>query len=304
MRTINKIISILIIVMLLAGDCCAFGAGLISYAANNAATENIKFSANFIDENGNKVNTIDQSSRNTSLRLSVSIAVENEGYFNGAIELQDSNFKIKNTILSDAISSIEENKVNLKQINNGEVVNIELEIEVQEPESISVDMLTKTSTLKLTGTYMQSEAKELNVDLSTNVTLKIVADEEIKTELETSIITNKVMEVSGENKRVVQVLIKSRVSGNEYPVKQTTIQFSAPVLSDQKPESIEMFSLGTQATNGEGAGAVKYSDGETEENTEETSTTENQTVATEEEIDENDKLQIVLTNEPNENIIT
>ena len=304
MRTINKIISILIIVMLLAGDCCAFGAGLISYAANNAATENIKFSANFIDENGNKVNTIDQSSRNTSLRLSVSIAVENEGYFNGAIELQDSNFKIKNTILSDAISSIEENKVNLKQINNGEAVNIELEIEVQEPESISVDMLTKTSTLKLTGTYMQSEAKELNVDLSTNVTLKIVADEEIKTELETSIITNKVMEVSGENKRVVQVLIKSRVSGNEYPVKQTTIQFSAPVLSDQKPESIEMFSLGTQATNGEGAGAVKYSDGETEENTEETSTTENQTVATEEEIDENDKLQIVLTNEPNENIIT
>ena len=251
MRIINKIISVLIIIMILAGNFTILGTELISYAVSNTAVNNIEFSANFIDENGDKKNKIYQSSRDTSLKLCLSIAVKNEGYFNGAIELKDSNFKIKDTILSDAIASIEGNTINLKQISNGETVNIELEVELLEQDSISVDMLTKTSTLNLTGTYVQEEAKEVKVDISKEVTLNIVLDEKAHVELETKIITNKVLEVNGENKRVVQLLIKSRLTNNEYPVKQTMIDVTTPTLNEQEPEKIEVLSLGTQATNGE-----------------------------------------------------
>ena len=251
MRIINKIISVIIIIMILAGNFTILGTELISYAVSNTAVNNIEFSANFIDENGDKINKIYQSSRDTSLKLCLSIAVKNEGYFNGAIELKNSNFKIKDTILSDAIASIEGNTINLKQISNGETVNIELEVELLEQDSISVDMLTKTSTLNLTGTYVQEEANEVKVDISKEVTLNIVLDKEAHVELETKIITNKVLEVNGENKRVVQILIKSRLTNNEYPVKQTMIDVTTPTLNEQKPEKIEVLSLGTQATNGE-----------------------------------------------------
>ena len=52
----------------------------------------------------------------------------------------------------------------------------------------------------------------------------------------TDIITNKVLAVNGTNQRIVQLLIKSRLTNNDYPIEQTTLNVSIPKLIDTTPE--------------------------------------------------------------------
>lgn len=252
-KIIKKILAILTVIMLMSTDFFVLGSGLISYAAeieNSTNNENIEFSTYFKNEKGEKVSTLQTSIKSENLKLYAEIAVKNDGYLNGALELKNSNFNIKNNILSDAISSIEGNKVNLKQINAGTTVVVELDIEPIISDTMSADMLLKASDLELTGTYMETSYKGLSISASKAVTLDLQADESTEAELETDIITNKVFTINGEDKRVVQLLIKSRLTENQYPIKQTIINVDIPQLSEKNPEKVEVLSLGTLATNG------------------------------------------------------
>lgn len=282
----RKIMLIITIISILASDCSLFSFGLISYAAEKETESNVKFEASFINENGEKIKEINQASRNQKQKMQIEISVENQGYFNGEIELKESNFKIKDKILSEAILEIKENKIKLKQINSGETVKIEVEIEILKPENISIDQLTKESTLKLTGTYIQEKAKKLEIDLTEKVTLSIIADNQAQAELQTEIVTNKILKIQEQNKRIIQLLVKSRITENEYPIKQTTISINTPKISNQKPEKIEVFSLGTKATNNGQEGNIGQE------------TNKNQTIK---QNVETDQLQIITKNEANEN---
>ena len=93
-------------------------------------------------------------------------------------------------------------------------------------------------------------------------------------ELETDVITNKILAVNGENKRIVQLLIKSRVTNNEYPLQETKLIATIPELSQEIPE-INAIVINELATNGRTE--IDY-----------------MTI-------ENGVVEIVLTNEPNEN---
>lgn len=288
---LHKIILIITIIAILASDCSLFSFGLISYAAEKEIASNVKFETNFINEKGEKVKTINQTSRNKNQKMQIEISVENQGYFNGEIELKESNFKIKDTILSDEILEIKENKIKLKQINSGETVKIEVEIEILEPENLSIDQLTKESTLKLTGTYVQEKAKKLEIDLTEKITLNLIVDDQAQAELQTEIITNQILKIEEQNKRIIQLLVKSRISENEYPIKQTTININIPQISNQKPEKVEVFSLGTQATNNEQVGNIEQE------------TTKEQTIKNTniKQNSEAGQLQITTKNEANEN---
>lgn len=178
-KIIKKILAILTIIMLMSTDFFVLGSGLISYAAeieNSTNNENIEFSTYFKNEKGEKVSTLQTSIKSENLKLYAEIAVKNDGYLNGALELKNSNFNIKNNILSDAISSIEGNKVNLKQINAGTTVVVELDIEPIISDTMSADMLLKASDLELTGTYMETSYKGLSISASKAVTLDLQAD--------------------------------------------------------------------------------------------------------------------------------
>ena len=139
-----------------------------------------------------------------NLKLYAEITVKNEGYLSNAkLELQNSNFNIKNTILSDTIASIDGNTVNLKQINAGSTEVIELDIEPIIKDSLSADELMQASDLKLSGTYMETSYKGLKIDATRSVNLDLQADKTAEAELTTDIITNKVFSINNENKRVV-----------------------------------------------------------------------------------------------------
>ena len=254
MKTLNKVISVLIIMILLTADFSVLGTGLKSYAASN--TDNIKYDVYFVNEKGEKVTKIDQATTNKEAKLHIKVSVENQGYFNGGIELENSNFKFKTGVsLSKEISSIEENKIGLKQINAGESIDIDIVIQILTPDTITAEELTKKSTISLVGTYMKEKSKATEVKIEKNVQINLVTEENAEVELVSSIITNKVMEVNGENKRVIQVLVNSRVAKNQYPVRKEEIRITAPSLKISEedkyvyPEKVEGIALSTKATN-------------------------------------------------------
>lgn len=254
-KIVKKILAVLMIIMIISTDFFVLGSNIISYAAesNDSATnnKNIEFSTYFKNEKGEKVDTLQTSIKAENLRLYAEITVKNEGYLSDAtLELKYSNFKIKNNILSNLVASIDENKVSLKQINAGTTAVVELDIEPAIGDELTADMLLKSSELKLTGKYMETSYKGLSIDATRTVSLNLQADESASAELETDIITNKIFSIEGTNKRIVQLLVKSRLSDNQYPIKQTTISVDIPTLSEKEPEEVKVISLGTIATNG------------------------------------------------------
>ena len=253
-KIVKKILAILLVIMLISTDFFVLGSNLISYAAeSDSATnnKNIDFSTYFKDAKGEKVDTLQTSIKAEDLKLYAEITVKNEGYLsNATLELEDSNFNIKNNILSDSIASIDGNKVTLKQINAGTTVVVELDIEPAIGDTLTEEMLLKASDVKLTGRYMETSYKGLSIDATRAVSLNLQADESASAELETDIITNKIFSIDGTNKRIVQVLVRSRLSDNQYPIKQTTISVDVPTLSEKEPEKVDVVSLGTMATNG------------------------------------------------------
>ncbi len=68
----------------------------------------------FKDEQGNKVSTYSSKTTDTDLKLYLNVSVKQEGYFNGAITLKNSNFKFKTDLKNDKISDITENNIKLK----------------------------------------------------------------------------------------------------------------------------------------------------------------------------------------------
>ena len=61
----------------------------------NTNQKNVEFMTYFKDEQGNKVSEYSSKSTDTDLKLYLNVSVKQEGYFNGAITLKDSNFKFK-----------------------------------------------------------------------------------------------------------------------------------------------------------------------------------------------------------------
>lgn len=252
-KMLKKLLMILMIIMLTATDFLMLGTGLISYAESvDSATnnQNITFSTYFKNENGERIDSITENVNKEDLKVYAEIEVKEQGYFNGEITLGESNFKFKNTE-SSYINSMNENKIVLNQINAGNKVEIEIPVTINASETIKLDDLNKATKLELTGTYKLDKAKSKNIKGEKEVKLNLVADSEnTKAELETEILTNKVYTINGSKKRIVQLSVKSNITNNNYPVKQTVLKINVPELSNKKPEEVKVLALSTMATNG------------------------------------------------------
>ena len=253
-KILEKLLVSIMIITLSATDFLTLGANLVSYATDLSKTtnnNNIEFSTYFKDAEGNKVDTVQEDINKEDLKLYAEIAVKREGYFNGTIELQEGNFNFKNTA-SEGISHIDGNKITLNQINAGSTVEIELGIAPVKSEQMMLSQLNMTSKIKLAGTYMETSYKGKDISAEKNVTLNLIADEaNSSAEVSNEIVTNKIFNVNGENKRIVQMLVKSKITNNNYPVKQTTLTAEVPETNKDKLQKIEVVALRTEATNGQ-----------------------------------------------------
>ena len=132
------------------------GAGLFSYAASDVETnhKNVEFTTNLKDDK----------------TLTLGVTVKNEGYFNGEITIENSNFKLKSSN-SEYVNKVEENKIALNQINAGTKAQIEVEIEPIKDEQLNVGLLSAETKINLSGTYKDRTEKNINIKSTRNVKL-------------------------------------------------------------------------------------------------------------------------------------
>lgn len=246
-RLIKKIVAVLIIMMMTLADFSLIGVNVVSYALDMVATNsnNVEFSAYFINEQKEKVTEIDSSINAENLKMYVEISVKNEGYFNGEITLGDSSFNFSENISNEYVKEVKGNTVTLNQINAGTTASIELKIDFANSNEIKTSSLSQVSEINLTGTYVNSK-KNVDIKGKTSVKVNWKSPEDVEAKLNTKILTNSIYKVNDVNKRIVQVLVNSKLNNNSYPVKETNIELNVP----DGVEEVKVHARSTYATNG------------------------------------------------------
>ncbi len=228
---ISKIITvILLLITLTMVNFIYVGVGFVSLAAEKSATNhaNIEFTAELKSES----------------LLTLGITVKNEGYFNGEITLENSNFNLKESD-SEYVNNIEDNIITLNQINAGTTVEINVEIELIKDDSLDVSLLTTVSDLKLTGIYRDSTEKDINIEATREVELDYTeSNSEDNIENDIEIITNKILQVDGEEKRVIQISINMGLKDNNYPIKEINTSVTLPE-EESSPEVVTKTNFNT-----------------------------------------------------------
>lgn len=220
----SKILKTVIVLMLLASltmvNFIYVGAGFISYAASNSTTnhKNVEFTAELKD---NKT-------------LSLEVAVKNEGYLNGEINIENANFKLKNSN-SEYVNKVEDTKLTLNQINAGTTAQFDVEIEPIENEQFDLGLLTSKTKINLNATYKDRTEKDINVKASREVKLDYTYNKEDNVEATMDLLTNKIVKVNGEDKRLVQISMNMGTKLNDFPIKEIKTTVTLPTIDGEAP---------------------------------------------------------------------
>ena len=255
-RFLQKLIAVILVVTLAGANVSILGMYSISYAlsdsklaAQTSQTENSNVEFNSYFEGGAHLKT--ESIDSTTAKLFVNVKVKNAGYLkNGTIEFKDVNFKIGD-VKSDSVQSIdkENNKIVLKQLNNGSEVTLEIPISFLNNEEVSLDYFAKETKTSFSATYIDGKGKEKNI--SKEVTNKLSWSRDAQAQI-TSEVTKYVPYIAGEKYGVVlQTKINSKIVDNKLPIKTTKIDVVVPEINGNKPTTVKVIATSMNATNGE-----------------------------------------------------
>ena len=249
----NKILKISVVILLIMTltmtNFIFLGSNLISYAADTMSTnhKNIEFDAYFKDNNGQKITTLERTADMKEASLYVAINVNTEGFFVGQVKLQNSNFDITSSE-SEFVSKISDNTIYLNQLDVGTTAEIEVKVKPIDSDVMNVNMLDCQSELILTGIYRDNTEKDIDIDATREVNMKLVesnADDNVKNEIE--VITNKLIKISGESKRVIQLSLHMGLNNNNYPMKEIYAKVNVPEINGSKPEVMKDVHLNTMS---------------------------------------------------------
>ena len=245
---LKRILKVLIVVCILLVYLSLMMSDIVTYASSDTGEENVIFEAYFENENGERVSQIEKSINSEDIRLHIKVEVKNEGYLNGQLELRNANFKFKQEEI-EGVNEITDNTIALKQINAGETLDIQVGLEVNLQEEVDLANFNQENSIVLTGSYKNAMQKESSIEKENKIKIALTApysEEEEKVKLDTRIITNKIYNINGENKRIIQIAINSGLEKEGYPIGQTKINVQAP----EGAEEVTVQERGTQATNG------------------------------------------------------
>ena len=234
-----KVSVILIMILTMTMSNFIFvGNGLISYAANDMATnhQNVEFKAYFKNDAGNEVTTLEKMPNEEEAFLYLRINVKKEGYFNGEITLNNSNFTLKESD-SAYVSKIENNTIYLNQMNVGVAEEIKVKIEPIKEESFAIGLLNVTSEITIQGIYRDSTQKDINIKASRELKLAFVENNTSDNVLnEMQLITNRIIEVDGQEKRMLQFSYHMGLKENNYPIQEINANITIPVVDGKQAE--------------------------------------------------------------------
>ena len=247
---LKKLVALIAVITIISTDFFMLGTSLLTYATQVTneieGYPNIHFSTYFKDgENETKEITKSIKEKNIKIYAKIGINSDVDYLENVQIKLVNNNFNI----LSSNKGTLDGNTVKLDYIAAGSSTEIELNIEPIFEDKIASDMILKPR-IEMSATYKNAEAPEgEEITATSELNIKYQPDESTEAELTADIITNKVLTINGKNQRVIQALIKSRLTNNDYPVNQTTLNVNIPNLSEAEPE-IRILTIGKLATSG------------------------------------------------------
>ena len=166
---IKKLIASILIVSLTMVNFILVGIETVSYAADAfevgtpTNNKNVTFDSYFKDAEGKIISEKEEKIDSNDMKLFVHISVKNEGYFNGTISLENSNFRFNNKLMNPSINKIEGNTITLNQINSGEAVEIAIGIEPIREETINSRLLNMQSEILINGVYRNSKEKDIKI---------------------------------------------------------------------------------------------------------------------------------------------
>lgn len=230
----NKIFKIsMILVMILTMTMTNFlfvGKNLISYAVDDITTnhKNVEFTAYFKDKEGKEVTTLEKPQNEEETFLYLRFNVKKEGYFNGEIAIENSNFTLKETD-SMYVNKIENNTILFNQINVGQVEEIKVKIEPIQEEKLELGLLDMATRVKVNGIYRDSTERDIKIQATREVTLKLTENNrEANVKNEVKVITNKIIEVEGQEKRILQLSYHMGLEENNYPMQEIKAKITLP----------------------------------------------------------------------------
>ncbi len=245
---ILKISVVIVLIMTLTMTNFVFlGSSIISYAADNVSTnhKNIEFDAYFKNSEGQKTTILERTSDIQDISLYLSLNVNKEGFFIGEVELSNANFNIVGSE-SEFVSKISDNKIYLNQLNAGTSAEIEIKVKPKDDDVIDLSMLNCESEFILTGVYRDSTEKDIKIESTRKVNMQLVetnTNDNVENTLK--IITNKVLKISGEDKRVIQLSLKMGLKDDNYPMKEIYAKINVPTIDGKTPEVKKDISLNT-----------------------------------------------------------
>ena len=229
---------------------------IVSYAANaisetkSTSHKNVEFMAYFKDSDGNKVSSLDEKTNSEDMKMYLQVSVKQNGYFNGQISLKNSNFKFKTDIQNDIVNKIDENNIYLNQINAGDTKEIEVGIEFVKDNEFDLNLINTESNLDLSGIYRDETEKNISITATRKVRLHMVSPyQKGDNILSQEVITNKILNYNGEDKKVVQIKVTSGIKENLFPIKSTSLEIVAPKILDKFPENVLVSSVDNLTTN-------------------------------------------------------
>ena len=116
-RILKSIIAMALVLTLTMANFIFLGASFVSYAvgtlnqSSDTNNANVKFNAYFKTENGEKTEIKSEKISEGNMKLYMEVSVQNEGYFNGKVDILSSNFEIKSQELSEGINKIDGNQI-------------------------------------------------------------------------------------------------------------------------------------------------------------------------------------------------
>ena len=213
---LKRIIAMLVIAIMLVARISMLGNSIISYAidAMRTSNENVEILAYFEKENQEKVTEI-ESEIDKTVTLKVDVTVKNEngygGYFDGEINLANSNFKAKNT-----------GKIGV-HVNAGETKTVAIEVEYEKIDNIYDGYVNQESQVLLKGTYVNSRGS-YEVEGTAPVKTKWISTDNTEAITNMEVLTNRIFA----EKKVLQILVDSNVKNDSYPVKNIQTEIDIP----------------------------------------------------------------------------
>lgn len=283
-KIITKVTSAIITTILVFSNLLVLGGEVIAYGGEleeqNTKTNNskVEFNSYFDDGvHGKEFKTTEDG------KIYLNLKVKEEGYLKDiVVNFSNANFRIDSDKLkSEYIQKVNDNKdtITLNSINKGEEVTIEVPITVLNEENVKADNFSKVTNVILTANYIDinGNTKAVTKTIKTQVEWKGTAEIENTTQLSKYIPYN----VGEEYGVIFQSLISNKVKDNSMPVKEQITTVEVPLINEAKPEEVKVTVNNTNATNGKENGVEFNQDNYTYNK-------------------ENGKLEIKLTNNPND----